>query len=173
MPTIAPAHDPDATGPRDWRELAAMRAAHATMPHAAALAALDRARVDAAPNPARTRKLTAAARDAYKLAREPRAYVRASDGQNDDKNTEARTATERAALAIAAARAAMRADRSPWPLAPCPVNAPRCRGHATIRSAADAYDLRRTLRAARPLRRPAGRIPRAGAILPDDRSAAA
>lgn len=150
MPTIAPAHDEHATGPRDWRELAAMRAAHAAMPHAVTIRANDKLRVDELTRAQRKWPAIRAARAAMRDVRDLRR--RSADPKNAPPAETVTKVRADAAKALAAARAAIRASRQPWTLGPCPVTAPRCPGHAAMR---DPGALRRELRATvRPLRRP-------------------
>ena len=131
------AHDPAATGPRDWPELAALRAAHRAARHSALRAINDAARVDTlAHRPIATATEYRALVDRYHDAHEAyRAHRTNRRAPNANANPEAlRAEALRTALAARAqlrrARAAAAAQRRPWPVAPCA--APRCSGHATV-----------------------------------------
>lgn len=126
---IAPAHDENATGPRDWRELAAMRAAHATMRHAALVRVNDAARVDALTNRRRAAWTAAAA---ARTAAERAAHLAelAKDPATKTDPAELAAATEANAAAQLAATAAAELAAEPWTVTPCP--APRCTGHAIV-----------------------------------------
>jgi len=136
-----PAHDPEATGPRDWTELAALRAAHMTMRHSALRAILDAQRIAALSHRpivtiAAYRALPDRYRDAHEAYRAHRVAARTPNA-NPDRLRELRADAVQTALraraALRAARAAALDERRPWPVAPCA--APRCTGHATVTDA--------------------------------------
>ncbi|MCU0250195.1 MAG: hypothetical protein MUE61_08310 [Vicinamibacterales bacterium] len=151
MPTIAPAHDAAATGPRDWTEYRAMREAHRRDRRAPLRAILDAERVtrcaqlDA--HPARVAKLRRDARDAIRAARQLRRSAR--DATADTEPGRARDAARASALrAVTEYRTARAWTPAPWPIDPCPVTAPRCPGHARMM---DASALRRAARHLHPI----------------------
>ena len=132
------AHDPAATGPRDWPELAALRAAHRAARHSALRAILDAQRIAALSHRpivtiAAYRALPDRYRDAHEAYRAHRVAARTPNA-NPDRAAELRADAARTALAaraaLRAAHAAAADERRPWPVAPCP--APRCTGHATV-----------------------------------------
>lgn len=151
MPTIAPARDDAATGPRDWTEYGAMRQAHRRDRRAALRAILDAERVSQCAqldaHPAKLAQLRRDARTELRSARQLRRSARdaAPDTEPAKARDQARDAARRAVTRYREARAW---HPAPWPIDPCPVDAPRCPGHARM---TDAGALRRAARHLHPI----------------------
>lgn len=171
MPRLDPARDETATGPRDWTEYRAMRAAHNAMKHAQLRAIADAVRLDRINAERRTREALERAQTAVDAAA-------AHHGPNDLDGAPAGSPGAALVAALADATTAYDKAAEAYELARARANiaratctAPRCTGHAVLLPA----DLRAAARLARPNPRAPRRI--APAILPepatDDASAAA